>query len=149
MGLLSTSRSEIRSSIFPALGGCRFLSSEVAPRRRGLTDEGLENALNDWKQRSNKNGRTIEIQDKASSGFIHTRAEDWVTAPQDQAPKGDRKRGRQAEAGSNKTGPIPLPSAALSAVASSDGHREPAAELLLEQSPALEFLKDETGRLIY
>jgi diguanylate cyclase (GGDEF)-like protein/PAS domain S-box-containing protein len=73
-----------------------------------------------------------------------------VTAPQDQSPKGERKRGgRQGEAGSNKTSPIPLPMAALSAVGANEGHPGPAAELLLEQSPALEFLKDETGRLIY
>jgi diguanylate cyclase (GGDEF)-like protein/PAS domain S-box-containing protein len=41
------------------------------------------------------------------------------------------------------------PITALSAVASRETFKDSTAELLLDQSPALEFLKDEDGRLVY
>jgi diguanylate cyclase (GGDEF)-like protein/PAS domain S-box-containing protein len=41
------------------------------------------------------------------------------------------------------------PITALSAVPSGETLKDPTAELLLDQSPALEFLKDEDGRLVY
>jgi diguanylate cyclase (GGDEF)-like protein/PAS domain S-box-containing protein len=70
-----------------------------------------------------------------------------VTAREDQ--KGERKHGGRQMDAANATRPTRIPAIAQGAAAASEGSPGPEAELLLEQSPALEFLKDETGRLIY